>query len=193
MEIDLKNKTPGIRKLSDMKTVLYDQEWAGKTPDLELYYMYRGLEEKEGLRYDITVIPARKLGQEFVKTKGHNHTESYGELYIVLEGEAIYLMQKGDENKIADVCAIKAKKGEAALIPSGYGHVTINPSEKDLKMANWICKNCRNDFSLFESLQGACYYYTENGWVKNENYKEVPELRFESSLKEIPQNLDSLK
>ncbi len=176
-----------------MKTVLYDQEWAGKTPDLELYYMYRGLEEKEGLRYDITVIPARKLGQEFVKTKGHNHTESYGELYIVLEGEAIYLMQKGDENKIADVCAIKAKKGEAALIPSGYGHVTINPSEKDLKMANWICKNCRNDFSLFESLQGACYYYTENGWVKNENYKEVPELRFESSLKEIPQNLDSLK
>lgn len=193
MEIDLKNKTPDVRKLSDMKAVLYDQEWAGKTPDLELYYMYRGLEEKEGLRYDVTVIPAKKLGQEFIKTKGHNHTESYGELYMVLEGEAIYLMQKGDEDKITDVCAIRAKKGEAALIPPGYGHVTINPSEKDLKMANWVCKNCRNDFSLFENLQGACYYYTENGWVKNEHYKEVPELRFESSLKEIPQNLDSLK
>lgn len=193
MEIDLKSKTPDIRKLSDMKMVLYDQKWAENAPDTELYYMYRGLEEQGDLRYDITVIPARKLGRELVKTKGHNHIGNYGELYMVLEGEAIYLMQKGDENKITDVCAVKVKKDESVVIPSGYGHVTINPSEKDLKMANWVSKNCKNDFSLFERKRGACYYYTENGWIKNENYKEVPELRFESSLKGIPQSLDFLK
>jgi oxalate decarboxylase/phosphoglucose isomerase-like protein (cupin superfamily) len=42
-------------------------------------------------------------------------------------------------------------------------------------------------------MQGACYYYTKNGWIKNENYKNVPPLRFEESLKSEPTNLDFLK
>lgn len=193
MEINLKDKTPNTRKLSDMKAVLLDQDWAKNAEDAVLYYMYRGLEEKDGLRYDITVIPAKNLGSEFVKTKGHNHSGNYGELYMVLEGEAIYLVQKGDENKIVDVYAVKTKRGEAVAVPAGYGHVTINPKNVELKMANWVSKNCKNDFSLFEKAQGACYYYTETGWVKNENYKEVPPLRFESPLKEAPTDLEFLK
>lgn len=193
MEIDLKNRKPDIRYLNDMRDVIYDKEWLKDAPNLELYYMYRGLKEKDGLRYDITVIPAKMLGQEFVKTKGHEHLGKYGELYIVLEGEAIYLMQKRKEREIEDVYAIKAKKGNVAIIPPGYGHVTINPSEEDLKMANWISKNCQSDYQLFEKMQGACYYYTKEGWIKNKNYKEVPQLRFEKPLRSIPENLDFLK
>jgi len=94
MRINLKNKKPDIRYLNDMKNVLYDQQWAKTASNFELYYMYRGLKEKDGLRYDITVIPARMLGKEFTKTKGHEHVGNYGEVYIVLEGKAIYLMQK---------------------------------------------------------------------------------------------------
>jgi glucose-6-phosphate isomerase len=193
MKIDLENKKPDIRYLNDMREVLYDQEWAKTAPNLELYYMYRHLLEKNGLRYDITVIPARMLGKEFTKTKGHHHQGFYGELYIVLEGEGIYLMQKGDENKIEDACAVRAKRGETVVIPPGYGHVTINPSEKELKTANWLFSEDKGNFSLFEKMHGACYYYAQGGWVKNKNYKEVPELRLEEPSKSPPKNLGFLK
>ena len=188
----IKNKVD-IRRLADMREVIYDKEWLKTAPNLELYYMYRGVKEKEGLRYDITIIPAKILGKEFVKTKGHEHKNKYGEIYIVLEGQAIFLIQKRKENEIEDIYAVKAKKGEAAIIPPFYGHITINPGKKDLKMANWISKNCRSDYEIFEKMQGAGYYYTTQGWIKNKNYKKVPELRFEKSLRSIPKNLDFLE
>lgn len=192
MEIDFKNLKPDIRRLSDMKEVLYDQKWAKNASDLELYYMYRGVKQEEELRYDITVITAKMLGREFAKTKGHEHIGAYQELYTVVEGQAFFLMQKVKGKIVEDVYAVKAGKGESVIIPSYYGHITINPSKEDLKLANWKSKTCEGDYQLFEKMRGACYYYTVDGWIKNRNYGEVPELRFEESLKSIPENLDFL-
>jgi glucose-6-phosphate isomerase len=191
--IDLTNLTPDVRKLSDMKNVIYDQEWLKTAPDSDIYYMYRNLKEDDGLKYNITVTMPKMLGQEFPKTKGHVHIGNFKEIYIVLEGEAIYLMQKTNGGVVEDVYAVKAKKGEAVIIPAGYGHVTINSSDIELKTGDWTSINCKSDYSLFEKMQGACYYYLKTGWVKNENYKSVPELRFEEPLKSIPENLDFLK
>jgi len=133
------------------------------------------------------------LGEEFVKTKGHEHSIPCAELYLVLTGEAIFLMQKYKGDKIEDVLAIKAEEGEAVIVPQDYGHVTINPSQITLKMANWINKKCRGIYDLFEKKEGACYYYTTSGWLKNKNYQSVPELRFEKPLKSAPKNLKFLK
>lgn len=197
MEIDLTQLTPDIRRLNDMKSVLHDKEFAKISYNSELYYMYRGLEEKDGLRYDITIVPAQMLGDEFTKTKGHYHVGAYGELYTVLEGQAIYLMQKRKpktEDEVEDCYFVKAKKGDVVIIPSFYGHITINPSEdQDLKMANWVATSCMSDYSIFEKLNGGCYFYTTNGWVKNENYKSVPALREEQPIKSIPEDLSFLK
>jgi len=196
MEIENINVTslkPDVRYLDELRKLCYDQEWAKTAPNDILYYMYRILKEENDLRYDITVIPQKMLGAEFVKTKGHTHAGFYGEIYAVLEGEGFYLFQKGDGNKIEDVCVVKAKKGDIIKVPAGYGHVTINPADKELKMANWVKKEDKGNFSLFEKNHGACYYYTKQGWIKNENYKSVPELREEQPLKSIPQNLDFLK
>jgi len=195
MEIDLSKLTPDVRNLDDMREVLFDQEFAKNTENVGLYSMYRGIEENNGIRYDITIVPARTLGQEFVKTKGHYHIGKYGEVYTVLEGQAIYLMQrKVTASEIAHVYAVKAKKGDVVVIPSNYGHITINPSEtEDLKMANWVASECKSDYSDFEKLQGGCYYYTKNGWVKNDHYRIVPELKFEGTLKEVPKDLEFLK
>ncbi len=190
--MSLKNKKPDIRRLSDMKDVVYDKEWLKKAPDLELYFMYRGLKERDGLRYDVTVIPARMLGQEYVKTKGHEHIGSYQEIYTVLEGEAIFFMQKGKE-KIKDAIAIRAEKGESAVIPPDYAHITVNPSEKDLKMANWMAKEAKSDYSFIQKMGGGCYFYTAKGWIKNVNYSEVPEIRLQSPLESVPENLEFLK
>lgn len=204
MEYDLTKITPNIRYLNDMREVLCDNDFAKNSADIELYYMYRGLDKKDGIRYDITVIPAKLLGNEFVKTKGHYHVGSYGEIYTVLEGTAIYLMQKKKENgDIEDVYAVKAEKGDVVVIPPFYGHITINPSEKEsIKMANWLSENCESDYSPFEKMHGACYYYVKEGpsagsgsasWLKNENYKNAPELRFEEPIKSLPEDLSFLK
>jgi len=183
-----------IRYLDDMKTVLYDKAWAKAALNFEVYYMERGLEEENDLRYDITTIPPKMLGQEFVKTKGHYHIGGYQELYIVLEGEGIFLMQKKKgEGKIQDVCYVKATKGDCVLVPSFYGHVTINPAAEILKMGNWISKECKSDYASIEAKGGFSYYYTQAGWIKNKNYEEVPELRLEMPLESMPRNLDFLK
>lgn len=194
MEIDLIKLTPNIRKLSDMKEVIADQTWAANALDVDLYYMYRGVAQENGLRYDITVIPARMLGNEFSKTKGHVHIGNYQEVYTVLEGQAIYLMQKTEHENVQDVYAVKCDKGDTIIIPSGYGHMTINPSStQELKMANWISPDCKSDYSLFEKLQGACYYYTTEGWINNKHYKNTPPLRSEEPIKEIPKDLNFLR
>jgi glucose-6-phosphate isomerase len=209
MAISLKNNSkrtktycgkikPDIRFLDDMRYILYDRKWAKKTPNFPLYYMYRGVKKKGDLRYDITVIPAQMLGQEFPKTKGHEHSKKYQELYTVLEGKAIYLIQKYKNNKIDDVYAIEAKKGETVIIPSYYGHITINPLKNKLIEANWLNKKCQNIYNIFEKNKGACYYYTKSGWIKNKNYelrlkRKIPKLRFKKSLKKMPKNLDFLK
>ena len=209
MDFDLAKLIPDIRCLNDMRGVLYDREFAKTAENRDLYFMYRGLEEKDlpaqagGLRYDITVIPAGMLGNEFAKTKGHYHIGSYGEVYTVLEGSAIYLLQKiGGNGNIQDVYAVKAKKGDVVIIPPFYGHVTINPSKKEaLKMANWVSPLCNSDYSLYEKMRGACYYFIRRGidglsfasWMKNENYLQIPELRFEKPLKSVPENLSFLK
>ncbi|KXA95392.1 hypothetical protein AKJ65_01915 [candidate division MSBL1 archaeon SCGC-AAA259E19] len=187
-------REPDIRLAGDMKEVIQDKEWLEENEDTELYYMYRGLwregDEKKiksaGLRYDITVIPPLKMGCEYVKTKGHYHPEAapgvtYPEIYEVLEGEAHYLLQKlsSQETKVEDVVLIQAEAGDKALIPPNYGHVTINPSEETLKMANWVDRSFESTYKSIVELGGGAYFEkVGGGLVKNENYEKVPEIRY---------------
>ena len=194
MEIDLSKLTPDVRHLDEVRMVMADQEFAKTAENAELYKMYRKIKVENSLRYDVTVIPPRMFGNEFVKTKGHIHAGFYGEVYMVLEGEGIYFAQLGDEHEIKDVFAVHGKKGDVIIIPAGYGHVTINPSNQPLKTANWIAEHDKGNFSMFEKNQGGCYYYIAPGtWVKNEHYKNVPALRFEDPLKEVPKDLSFLR
>lgn len=182
----VKRQKPEIRFLDEMQPVLYDQKWFKniKNPEnFEVYYVYRGIKRKKGLRYDITVIFPKMLGREFPKTKGHQHKNNFPEFIQVLEGKAFYFFQKRNKNKIEDVYVIKARKGERLIVPPGYEHLAINPSKKKLVMANWIWEKCQNIYDTLEKKRGACYYYAKRGWVKNKNYKEIPKLHFEKPLK----------
>lgn len=188
---------PVVRFLDDMKEVLYDKKWAKTAPNLELYFMRRGIKRENGFRYDVTVLPFQMLGKEFVKTKGHYHVRFRQELYQVLEGKGIFLMQKTRGSSVEDVYAVKAKKGDFIIMPPYYGHVTINPGKQELKMANWVSENCKSDYSFVAKKQGACYFAikekTRLKWVKNENYQDIPKLRFEKPLQKMPKDLSFLK
>lgn len=193
---------PGIRMLFDMEDVVYDRDWLSGAANIELYYMYRELSlskndallmKEHGLRYDITIIPPLMLGCEYVKTAGHYHPyvpgtdTTYPEIYEVLGGEAHYLMQRQENDGIADAVLIKAREGDKVIIPPGYGHLTINVSNKVLKMANWVAR----DFdSLYEPVKvkgGGAYFILDDGIVKNPAYDTVPELRLlePTNIKEL--------
>jgi len=190
---NLKLKKPDIRYLDEMRALLYDKKWAKTTPNLELYYVYRKIKKRGDLRYDITVIPPRMLGKEFIKTKGNRNSRGYQELYTVLGGKGIFLTQKVRGKIVKDVLAIEAKKGDWIIIPPNYAVVMINPSKKTLVTGNWVSEKTKNIYEEIEKMEGACYFYTEFGWIKNKNYKKVPKIRFEKPLKSMPKNLDFLE
>lgn len=188
---------PDIRRLKHITTVCHDQEWIKRAdPELVLYYMYRGKPDANRIRYDITVIPSLMIGDEFNKTWGHYHVDKCRELYTVLEGEAIWFMQRrasGNDAKISDVYFVGAKPGQGIIIPGGYAHFTINPANTSLVIANWVSTEYVFDYKTVDKMKGACYYYLKSGWTKNSRYEEIAELRKEQPLAKIPQNFDFLR
>lgn len=192
MEIEIAGRKfkADIRWAEDLKPVLaFPEELKENFP---AYYMFRDLYYSKNdrdkilehrLRFDLTIIPPNMIGKEFIKTFGHYHpiaedNLSYTEIYEVLSGKAYYLLQKIENGKIVDVIVVEANAGDKVIIPPNYGHVTINPSNKELRMTNWVCRDFKSDYEPYERLRGACYYYTEDGWIKNKRYGDVPEIRF---------------
>ncbi|MBP2030722.1 glucose-6-phosphate isomerase [Methanohalophilus levihalophilus] len=188
-----KKHTPNVRMLSDMDEVVYDRKWLENAEDRELYYMYRDLYLTEDdhtviseydLRYDITIIPAGMLGDEYIKTAGHFHPVvpgtiiAYPEVYQVLEGEATYLLQHDDSTDVSDVVVIRASKGDIVVIPPDYGHITINASSEDLKMANWVCTSFSSIYRPIQEKAGAAYYLLKDGFVRNPSYNSAAEIRY---------------
>jgi len=191
MQLQFGNKVqdPDIRHLFDMTDVIFDQAWLAGAEDFDLYFMFRDLflsrADKDrllaqGLRYDITIIPPAMLGKEYIKTAGHYHpivaggAVTYPELYEVLEGEALYLLQNED---YSDVAVVHASAGDKVLVPPGYGHVTINRSNKTLKMANFVARDFSSLYEPYRAKGGAAYFFTREGWIKNQRCSEAADLR----------------
>lgn len=186
---------PDVRKLSDMRDVIYDMDWLKTAPDRDLYYMYRDLAMSRNdrslmldhhLRFDITVIPPGKLGAEHVKTAGHYHPCvpgtccTYPEVYEVLKGTAHYLLQHCEEDRIMDVVMVEATEGDHVIIPPGYGHVTINPSpNKELKMSNWVSRDFSSLYEPYKKCGGGAYFEMADGrLIRNGRCNHIPDIRF---------------
>jgi glucose-6-phosphate isomerase, archaeal len=181
---------PAIRSLEQMKEVLLDPDI--RVPE-ELYYMYRDVHlakdaqllKTNKLRYDVTVIKPDCLGRELMKTAGHYHEGSFGELYEVLEGKAFCLLQKPDPRDyrlIEDVILVESVAGQKIVIPPGYGHILVNPGPGCLVTSNWVSSAFSSQYELYKVARGAAYYLVNsNGKVeftKNAFYKQLPEMIF---------------
>lgn len=182
-----------------MVDVIFDRKWLAASPNIDLYYMYRDMHlskkdheaiKESGLRYDITVIPPRMLGCEYVKTAGHYHETvpgtglTYPEIYEVLDGEALYFLQRQRDGEVVDAVAVRAGTGDKVLIPPGFGHVTINPSNHVLKMANWVGRDVKSLYEPIREKAGAAYYFLDSGPIRNRRYEQVPALKFLPCLDE---------
>lgn len=167
--------------LFDMKPVLFNPDAAGNN---EVYYtVFRNLAILEAkIRYDVTVIPQKKIAGETAKTFGHYHKDNYPELYEVLEGHAYFLVQKhsGDPAVITEAYVIEASARDKVVILPDMGHLSINAGETDLVLANWISL-VEYDYETIKKYHGGCYYAIEKRgaleFEKNINYKSVPEIK----------------
>jgi len=156
-------------------------------PRKELYHMYRYFEkpsdkktfEKADVEYDITVIGPGKIGDEYIKTKGHYHalvpkTEiSYPEVYEVIEGRIEYLVQKRpNDKKETEVVIIRAEPGDKVIVPPGYGHVSVNVGREAAVSSNLQKRDlpAGADYGGFEYFRGGALYRTEKGWEENLEY-----------------------
>jgi len=172
--VDGKELIPSIRMLSELKDVLLNPVKNDESE--EMYYMFRDVCKKDGMRYDLTLIPYRDLGGECAKTYGHCHpvaegNMTYPEIYQVLDGRALFILQKELGSAATIVTMVDAKKGDVVLIPPNHCHVSINPGPGDLLLANIVADNFKSNYGHFKENKGAAYYYMADGeLLQNDNY-----------------------
>ncbi|MBI4059784.1 glucose-6-phosphate isomerase [Candidatus Giovannonibacteria bacterium] len=179
---------------------------SGREPRV-VYEVWRDLAEKEDvniknglkIRYDVTAIFPKKIGQELPKTFGHYHPANgagvgYPEVFEVLSGRAWFLIQRPQKNNpktIEEAYLVEALEGEKVLIPPGFGFISVNPETTALVTANWVNSEFENDYEIFENLRGGAYYLLESAdgtsveFKKNAYYEKVPEI-MKLRVREIP-------
>ncbi len=206
---DMRMPRFSTRELEALRPVLLDPDADG--PDV-IYWMYRNtgmpedaaLYEAHGLRYDISAFRAVTLGPEFMKTSGHYHPlipgtrHAYPEVYEVLHGEALYIMQTVDdcaaspeEVVVEDVIMCRVKAGQKIIMPPGYGHVTVNTLDEPLVMSNWVSNRFSSFYGTVEEARGFSWYVVnDNGepsYLENKSYAQgVPAVRW-AEVQEVPE------
>jgi len=117
----------------------------GKLEHKDGYDVCRGVDERRGLRYDLTLL------HPSAQTSGHYHLGNEPELYEVQSGEALFLTQSPGAK---ETYLIQAKEKEKVVFPPGYSMRTINPSaENELIISNWVANKVKNDYNAFTSIQ----------------------------------------
>lgn len=198
------------RKNTDKMIGLLENE-ANLKPDDPFYDVYRdiyfpedkALLEKNHYQYDITIVMPGTVNGELKKTSGHfhgwniEHTNTYGEVYEVLKGTALYVLQKSPnfdadnpgDVQIDDMILVTVHEGQIFLVPPNYGHASINIGEGPLIFSNLAYQKCPVLYEAVKFHHGmAVYVSREDGKISiqmNRYYKNLPEIKY-ATLKENP-------
>jgi len=170
----------------------------GKLEHKKGYDVCRNVDEHGELRYDLTLIYPTS-NEILPRTFGHYHTIGYVELFEVIKGKTLVIMQKEDKNpdEIEEVYIIEAEKGQKLIVLKNFGFCNINPQEKEsLLLSNWISKSVENLYQDIKDLNGFCYVAKRDVnkkifFEKNKNYKKVPEP-IKLKPKKLPKELEDL-
>ncbi|HEY9765224.1 MAG TPA: glucose-6-phosphate isomerase family protein [Chroococcales cyanobacterium] len=149
------------------------------------------------LRFEFTVMASGSLGDEEIKTRGHYHSLvpetnlSYPKVIEVIQGRCFFLLQKAEPpyEKLEDAVLIMANARERVVIPPGYGHLEINPTEGPVVLMSCVSSEMLPVRGPYLQRKGACYYATRAEkttlLVPNEAYPNIPTLRV-GSAHELP-------
>jgi glucose-6-phosphate isomerase len=151
--------------------------------------------QKLDFRYDITVIMPGTVQGECKKTSGHYHGYidhqpfTYPEVYEVLMGKAVYILQKVNnfdkENEvpiIEDLKAVFVEENQVIIVPPFYGHCSINVGDGPMVFSNIAVVSCPLHYEPIKRRHGLSVYVLKDrgkvSFVSNLNYQSVPEVKF---------------
>ena len=184
-----------VRLLDELTDVAMEPEVCRGSAEVA-YYMYNGVFHRDDqpllndvpMRYELTLIPPRLMGREFVKTFGHLHSPEpksgidYAEVCEVLVGTAHFIFQTLDVAGPAASAAFyaEAQVGQKVLLPPGFDHCTINPGPEPLLFSDVITLGVSGIYDRFRTTRGAVYLEVANGgepqFIVNPTYQDVPPL-----------------
>lgn len=199
---DLTMSGTGHKTVEDMVGLLAREEgankddWAYDTYRSIAYPADRSLFERYSMSYDITIIAPGTVNGECKKTSGHYHgwnsahMNTFGEVYEVIEGTALFCLQKSpdfednpSEAHVEDVILVTVPAGKTLLVPPNYGHCSINQGEGPLVFSNVAYAPCPVLYDAVKARHGMAYYIFKNpdGTLdvrKNGHYASVPEPKY---------------
>ncbi len=190
------------RTLHDLEPFLASVESRAATgPNPVVYTVYRDVRRpgdeatlrNAGLRFDLTVIAAgATIGRrEFSRTAGHYHAPPpaggapFPEVYEVVAGRAYWLIQRPESDDPAvleEIYAVEAGPSEKAVMPPGFGHVSVNAFSGPLVLANWVAADVGYDYEPYRRLRGGGYWFLEGTlpgtieFIPNPAYRQLPAL-----------------
>ena len=162
------------RTRQQVKEVLMDPQGEGiKEP----YFVIRGEAGQ-----NVTILTPGKNGNEFNKTYGHFHTYQGIEIYHIVYGQGVLVMQRNDEEGEAkEFKVVGVRSGSVIEMPVGYGHCLINVGKTYLVTID----NSPNDpkvhnFEPVKQKHGFAYYIIDKkgeiGFEANPNYNIHPQI-----------------
>jgi glucose-6-phosphate isomerase len=195
----------GERPLSALAPVVLEPEYVEDTDEVA-YYMDNGVYLQEdadtlagiSMRYELTLIPPRRVGTEYIKTFGHRHHPDAAsgvdpaEICEVLVGTAHFLFQTLDPAgpSASAVYYVEATAGQKVVFPPGFDHCTINPGTEPVLFSDVVALGISGNYDRFTEARGAAYVEVcENGgpqFVPNPTYAEVAPLQ-RLELREYPE------
>jgi len=128
-----------VRKLKDLRGVFSSKILVDGNK--KVYETYT--KKYSPINLTLTEIEPGNVDGEFFLTKGHIHKNRTPEFYILLEGNGLLLLQKG--NKIKE---IKLKIGKINLISEGYAHRLINVGNTRLKVMTIYHENSKPNYNV---------------------------------------------
>ena len=183
------------RRTAQMASVLLEPD--ARAPEDVLYWIgrvyddawARPLLEAARLAFAYVLVPPWKVGREYAKTQGHYHPAmpasrmSFPEVYTHSCGQLYLLMQRrsaGQAAHLDDCVLIEMQPGQSIMVPPGYAHILINPSDEPALMAGLYCPDFAANYEPIRSLGGAAYHLVEADGreqaVLNSRYSHVPPL-----------------
>lgn len=143
----------------------------------EPYFVIRG----EGGQ-NVTIVTPGKNGVEFNKTYGHFNKFQWVEIYHVVYGQGVVVLQRNDDSgETKEFKVVGVKSGSTVEIPSGFGHCLVNVGRTYLVVIDNSPNDPKaHDFEPVKQKRGFTYYVIDRkgeiGFEANPNYKIHPQI-----------------
>lgn len=153
------------RRLSDLEGLFADQEaWRSDVGagDRVVYTVSSSPVPEAGgeVPQSITTIQPGTCGGELYMTRGHQHVESQGEIYLGLSGVGGLLLFDGERSEWVDMA-----EGVIGYIPPGWAHRSVNTGDEPYRFLAVYPGSAGHDYDwVLENGMGSRVMRTQDGY-----------------------------